>query len=189
MGSPAATLGSSRADAALCSQPLHSTLHTLFPPALVTMSLTILPRRVALRSTAHSKLWARQFSTVVDDTFAPISPSSAPPPPQSRKGRVLEDAVNATAPRFDWTKDEIREVYNTPLMELAFQSVCWTKILDRNQCASKLTICQGTLHRRFHSPSAVQMCTLMNIKTGGCSEDCSYCAQSSKYNTGGFRIW
>lgn len=28
------------------------------------------------------------------------------------------------------------------------------------------------------------MCTLMNIKTGGCSEDCSYCAQSSRYDTG-----
>lgn len=36
---------------------------------------------------------------------------------------MLEDAVNAKAPRFDWTKDEIREIYNTPLMELAFQSV------------------------------------------------------------------
>lgn len=42
----------------------------------------------------------------------------------------------------------------------------------------------GVLHRRFHSPSAVQMCTLMNIKTGGCSEDCSYCSQSSRHNTG-----
>jgi len=43
---------------------------------------------------------------------------------------------------------------------------------------------QGTIHRRFHDPAAVQMCTLMNIKTGGCSEDCSYCAQSSRYDTG-----
>ena len=40
---------------------------------------------------------------------------------------------------------------------------------------------QAALHRRFHNPSAIQMCTLMNIKTGGCSEDCSYCAQSSRY--------
>ena len=40
---------------------------------------------------------------------------------------------------------------------------------------------QATVHRRFHDPAAVQMCTLMNIKTGGCSEDCSYCAQSSRY--------
>lgn len=84
------------------------------------MSLTILPRRVAVRSAACSTPWARQFSTVVDETFAP---AAAPPPPQSRKGRVLEDAINAKAPRYDWTKDEIREVYNTPLMELAHQSV------------------------------------------------------------------
>lgn len=77
---------------------------------------------------------------------------------------MLGEAVRARAPRFDWTREEIGELYRMPLMELAFQS--------------------GTLHRRFHSPSAIQMCTLMNIKTGGCSEDCSYCAQSSRYNTG-----
>jgi biotin synthase len=43
---------------------------------------------------------------------------------------------------------------------------------------------KATIHRRFHNPGAIQMCTLMNIKTGGCSEDCSYCAQSSRYSTG-----
>jgi biotin synthase len=43
---------------------------------------------------------------------------------------------------------------------------------------------QATVHRRFHAPGAIQLCTLMNIKTGGCSEDCSYCAQSSRYQTG-----
>ncbi|KKY31559.1 putative biotin synthase [Diaporthe ampelina] len=42
----------------------------------------------------------------------------------------------------------------------------------------------GTVHRRFHDPAEVQLCTLMNIKTGGCSEDCSYCAQSTRYQTG-----
>lgn len=81
-----------------------------------------------------------------------------------RLRKALQEALRATVPRHNWTKDEIREIYNTPLMELAHQS--------------------GVLHRRFHSPSAVQMCTLMNIKTGGCSEDCSYCAQSSRYDTG-----
>jgi hypothetical protein len=56
------------------------------------MSLTIVPRRVALRSATRSTPWARQFSTVVDDTFSPVAPASAPPPPppQARKGRVLE---------------------------------------------------------------------------------------------------
>lgn len=65
---------------------------------------------------------------------------------------------------MNWTRDEIREIYDTPLMELAFAA--------------------GTIHRRFHNPSSIQMCTLLNIKTGGCSEDCSYCAQSSRYKTG-----
>ncbi|KAG9681116.1 biotin synthase, partial [Aureobasidium melanogenum] len=102
----------------------------------------------------------RPFSTVVDDRMAMAAGSS----PVSRTGNVLQDAMRQTGPRHDWTKDEIREIYKTPLMELAHQS--------------------GVLHRRFHSPSSIQMCTLMNIKTGGCSEDCSYCAQSSRYNTG-----
>lgn len=40
------------------------------------------------------------------------------------------------------------------------------------------------MHRRFHSPGEVQLCTLMNIKTGGCTEDCSYCAQATRYQKG-----
>jgi len=42
----------------------------------------------------------------------------------------------------------------------------------------------ATVHRANHDPSKVQLCTLLNIKTGGCSEDCSYCSQSSKNPTG-----
>ncbi|KUI58699.1 Biotin synthase, mitochondrial [Cytospora mali] len=77
---------------------------------------------------------------------------------------VFQEALHATSPRTDWTREQISEIYNQPLMELAFAA--------------------GTVHRRFHDPAAIQMCTLMNIKTGGCSEDCSYCAQSSRYQTG-----
>jgi biotin synthase len=47
-----------------------------------------------------------------------------------------------------------------------------------------LTVDQASVHRRFHNPSEVQLCTLMNIKTGGCTEDCSYCAQSTRYQKG-----
>ena len=50
-------------------------------------------------------------------------------------------------------------------------------------CTNCPCCAQASIHRRFHDPAAVQMCTLMNIKTGGCSEDCSYCAQSSRYST------
>ncbi|KAK0934298.1 biotin synthase [Friedmanniomyces endolithicus] len=125
------------------------------------MALTLFSRRATARSLQASCTTVRSFSTPVNDTFSP-SPSAPPPPPEA--SHVLRDAVSAQGTRYDWTRDEIRDIYNTPLMELAFQS--------------------ATLHRRFHRPSAIQMCTLMNIKTGGCSEDCSYCAQSSRYNTG-----
>jgi biotin synthase len=37
------------------------------------------------------------------------------------------------------------------------------------------------VHRKFHNPAAIQMCTLMNIKTGGCSEDCSYVSTICQY--------
>uniref|UniRef100_A0A060T3W8 biotin synthase n=1 Tax=Blastobotrys adeninivorans TaxID=409370 RepID=A0A060T3W8_BLAAD len=76
----------------------------------------------------------------------------------------ISEAVSATKPRHDWTIEEISELYNSPLLELIHGA--------------------ATIHRRFHNPSEVQLCTLMNIKSGGCTEDCKYCAQSSRYNTG-----
>jgi len=82
----------------------------------------------------------------------------------TKPASTFDKALAASAPRNDWTKEEIKELYDTPLMNLAFAA--------------------GTVHRKFHNPAAIQMCTLMNIKTGGCSEDCSYCAQSSRYQTG-----
>lgn len=63
-----------------------------------------------------------------------------------------------------WSRDQIREIYDTPLMELVFRA--------------------QVQHRKFHDPAEVQLCTLLSIKTGGCSEDCKYCAQSSRYDTG-----
>lgn len=42
----------------------------------------------------------------------------------------------------------------------------------------------AAVHRQFHTPGQIQACTLLSIKTGGCPEDCAYCAQSVKYQTG-----
>ncbi|SPO06738.1 probable biotin synthase [Cephalotrichum gorgonifer] len=78
--------------------------------------------------------------------------------------RTLREAVAANAPRQDWTRREIAAIYYQSPMELAYQA--------------------ASLHRRFHDPAEVQLCTLMNIKTGGCTEDCSYCAQSTRYQKG-----
>ncbi|EMD00626.1 hypothetical protein BAUCODRAFT_60814 [Baudoinia panamericana UAMH 10762] len=126
------------------------------------MALFLFSRRAAARSCTAATI--RSFSTPINDALSPVSPSAPPPPPEEQESVVLRNAVNARGPRYDWTREEIREIYHQPLMQLAHES--------------------ATLHRRFHRPSAIQMCTLMNIKTGGCSEDCSYCAQSSRYQTG-----
>src|SRR6476661_1736638 len=66
--------------------------------------------------------------------------------------------------RHDWTRDEVRALFDLPLSELIFRA--------------------QTVHREFFDPSAVQMSTLLSIKTGGCPEDCAYCPQSARYDTG-----
>ena len=66
--------------------------------------------------------------------------------------------------RHDWSIDEIRAIYERPLLELVFEA--------------------GRIHRQYHDPAEVQVCKLVSIKTGGCAEDCGYCSQSSWYETG-----
>jgi len=66
--------------------------------------------------------------------------------------------------RNNWTKAEISEIYNTPLLELIYKA--------------------ATVHREYHATGEVQVCTLLSIKTGGCAEDCSYCPQAARYDTG-----
>lgn len=65
--------------------------------------------------------------------------------------------------KHDWTKEEIIAIYNRPLMDLLYDA--------------------ATIHRENHDPNAVQVSTLLSIKTGGCSEDCGYCPQAARYNT------
>jgi len=55
---------------------------------------------------------------------------------------------------------------------------CWT------QPFPDLIFKAQQVHRKFHATNTVQLCTLANIKSGNCPEDCSYCPQSSRYNTG-----
>ena len=66
--------------------------------------------------------------------------------------------------RSDWTIKEIKKIYHTPLFDLIQNS--------------------NRIHKDNHIPGEVQICTLLSIKTGGCSEDCSYCSQSARYKTG-----
>lgn len=66
--------------------------------------------------------------------------------------------------RHDWTREEISELYHMPLMELIYKA--------------------ATVHREYQATGEVQVCTLLSIKTGGCPEDCAYCPQAARYQTG-----
>jgi biotin synthase len=68
-----------------------------------------------------------------------------------------------TAIRNNWTREEIAAIYNKPVLDLIYQA--------------------ATVHREFHDPQEVQVCTLLSVKTGGCPEDCSYCPQAARYHT------
>lgn len=64
---------------------------------------------------------------------------------------------------MNWTQDAIRKVYETPLIELIFKA--------------------ASVHSEHKQFGEVQISSLLSIKTGGCSEDCSYCPQAARYST------
>ncbi|MDH3972037.1 MAG: biotin synthase, partial [Gammaproteobacteria bacterium] len=75
---------------------------------------------------------------------------------------LSENPENAV--RNDWSLAEVKAIFDLPFNELLFQA--------------------QTVHRQHFDPNAVQISTLLSIKTGGCPEDCKYCPQSVHYDTG-----
>jgi len=67
-------------------------------------------------------------------------------------------------PRNNWTLAEVGELFDLPFMDLVFRA--------------------HTVHREFQTPNTVQISTLLSIKTGACPEDCAYCPQSVRFDTG-----
>jgi biotin synthase len=70
----------------------------------------------------------------------------------------------ASGPRTNWTRAEIADLFNLPLLDLLFEA--------------------QRIHRAHHPANQVQLSTLLSIKTGGCPEDCGYCSQSAHAKTG-----
>jgi len=68
------------------------------------------------------------------------------------------------AVRHDWTRAEVRALFDLPFADLMFRA--------------------QSVHRQNFAPGEVQISTLLSIKTGGCPEDCAYCPQSARYDTG-----
>ena len=67
-------------------------------------------------------------------------------------------------PRTDWTREEIAALFDLPFTDLLFRA--------------------AETHRAHHAAGAIQLCTLLSIKTGGCPEDCGYCSQSVHADSG-----
>ncbi|MGN6226879.1 MAG: biotin synthase BioB, partial [Dyella sp.] len=72
--------------------------------------------------------------------------------------------MTAPALRHDWTREEVSALFALPFNELLHRA--------------------HGVHREHHDPNAVQVSTLLSIKTGGCPEDCAYCPQAARYSTG-----
>jgi biotin synthase len=66
--------------------------------------------------------------------------------------------------RNDWTRAEVRALFALPFLELMFEA--------------------ARIHRMHFDPNEVQISTLLSIKTGGCPEDCAYCPQAARHDTG-----
>ena len=81
---------------------------------------------------------------------------------------TLPDRGDACAiglePRHDWTLGQAEALFALPFSDLIYAA--------------------QRVHRAWHQPNTVQMSTLLSIKTGGCPEDCAYCPQSVRYQTG-----
>ena len=69
-----------------------------------------------------------------------------------------------TALRHDWTRNQAEALFRLPFNDLIMKA--------------------QTLHRRYFDANRVQMSRLLSVKTGGCPEDCAYCPQSARYDTG-----
>jgi biotin synthase len=72
--------------------------------------------------------------------------------------------LNVSILRHDWSVDEIEAILDLPFTDLMFRA--------------------QTAHRLYFDPTLVQVSTLLSIKTGACPEDCGYCAQSARHDTG-----
>ena len=77
---------------------------------------------------------------------------------------ILNIEIQMIEVRNDWELDEIKALFELPFNDLLFKA--------------------HSIHRETFDPNKVQVSSLLNIKTGACPEDCSYCSQSSKYDTG-----
>eukprot|EP00980_Cylindrotheca_fusiformis_P015424 scaffold4343_cov144-Cylindrotheca_fusiformis.AAC.2 len=138
-----------------------------------------LSRRFAVKNCSSRVATTKRFSTapqistdghVIVDRYSSSGPEKGrlPNDGYERNSMYIEEesrqmgGVTASV-RHDWSKKEIADIYSLPFHDLMYRA--------------------STVHRMYWDASEVQQCTLLSIKTGGCTEDCSYCSQSTRHKT------
>jgi biotin synthase len=104
-----------------------------------------------------------------DESAVRITLSGGDTPSRSRRSSRCDPPAHEQkdgfgAVRHDWTPDQVRALFDLPFPELIFRA--------------------QSIHRLHFDPCEVQISTLLSIKTGGCPEDCAYCPQSARFDTG-----
>ncbi|KAI8139611.1 biotin synthase [Fennellomyces sp. T-0311] len=119
----------------------------------------------ALRLATHPLRSARRFyGTATPTRLAAVAPAASSTAQNVAAPALSAAAIHASGPlRNDWTREEIQSIFDSPFMDLMYYG--------------------AKVHRENFNGREVQQCTLLSIKTGGCTEDCKYCPQSSRYNT------
>ena len=99
-------------------------------------------------------------------TASPLSPGQDQVKQDSKSTSANFKAAQATPAniRHDWQLAEINALFDLPFNDLMFKA--------------------QNIHREYFDPNQVQVSTLLSIKTGACPEDCKYCPQSARYDTG-----
>ncbi len=77
---------------------------------------------------------------------------------------IMDISPSPSEVAYGWTATKVKNLFEQPLMDLLFDA--------------------QKVHRQHFKPNAIQLSTLISIKTGGCPEDCGYCPQSIRFNTG-----
>jgi biotin synthase len=95
--------------------------------------------------------------------MATLEPHDPKPPKSPNPAKPPADPPAAVL-RHDWTLAEVKALYELPLLDLVYRA--------------------QTVHRAVWKDNKVQLCSLLSIKTGGCPEDCAYCPQAARYDTG-----
>ena len=145
----------------------------------ITRSFSVAPRPEDLPDAAAANVIVNQYVANSKPATSSSSPAMSAAPTSRDHQRLPNDVHQRNAlyeqeaeremggvraqVRHDWTKQEIAKIYSLPFYDLMYRA--------------------STVHRMYWDPSEVQQCTLLSIKTGGCTEDCSYCSQSTRHQT------